>query len=157
LPGGDRLQSLVEGFKRLLAESPEMKKSLAEKKLQEFFVRDLVKKTLLPELESDERMKDFYKSLETAPLENLKKAFEKVSVLGVKEPDKIRFLKELVKEVLNYSSIVKIDEQMMYPPTLLKNIRRTIWQLIYLEKGMRYSFFIGMLAILIFSIINLLR
>ena len=136
LPGGDRLQNLVESFKRLLAESPEKMKSLVEKKLQEHYIRDWIKKILSSDLENDERMKNFYKSLETAPLKNLKKVLEKVSELGVKEPDKIRFLKEFVKEILNFSPLAKIEEQMMYPPTLFKNLRRTIWQLLYLERVM---------------------
>jgi ATP/ADP translocase len=35
LPGGDKLQSLMETLKRLLAESPEKIKSFVEKKLQD--------------------------------------------------------------------------------------------------------------------------
>jgi hypothetical protein len=157
LPWGDRLQNLTESFKGLLATSPEKMKPLIEKKLQEHYIREWIKKTLSSDLENDERMKDFYKSLETAPLENLKKVLEKVSEIGVKEPDKIRFLKELVKEILNFSFLAKIEEQMMYPPTFFKNFRRTIWQSLYLERVMRYAFFMGMFAILIFSITNLLR
>jgi hypothetical protein len=157
LPGGDRLQSLFEIFKRLLSKSPEEMKSLVEKSLQQYYIRDWIKRILPSGLESDERMKTFYKSLENAPLRNLRKVLEKVSELGINEPDKIRFLREFVEELLNFSLFIKIDQQASYPPILFRSIRMTIWQLIYLERVLRYTFFIGMFAILIFSIINLLH
>jgi len=157
LPGGDRLQSLFEILKRVLAESSGKIKAIAEKKLKEYYIRDLIKKILPAGLESDERMKDFYKNLETAPIEGLKKVFYKLPEIAVKKPEGIRVLKEYLKELLKFAFFMKIEEQMSYPPTLFKNLRRTAWQVIYLERVMRYAFFIGMLAILIFSTINLLR
>jgi hypothetical protein len=157
LPGGDRLQSLFESLKRMLADSPEKIKAIAEKKLQRYYIRDFIKKILPPKLESDERMKDFYKNLETASIEGLKKIFDKLPKTVVETPEGIPLLKELLKELLKLAFLWKIEEQMANPSTILKKFRRTSWQLIYIEKVMRYSFFFGMFAIFIFSIINLLR
>jgi len=148
LPAGDRFQSLIESFTRILAESPEKVKAIHEKKLQHYYLRDWIKKILPSNLESDERMKEFYKSLETAPLKGLKEVFDKL-------PGDITVLKELKKEFVKFLFLIRIEEQASYAPNVLKSLRRTAWQLIYFEKVMRYTFFIGMFAILIFSITNL--
>jgi hypothetical protein len=157
LPGGDRLQSLFESLKRILAESPEKIKAIAEKKLQEYYMKGSIRKLLPPELESDERMKDFCKNLETASVAGLKDIFDKVPKTLVEKPELIPLLNQFLEELVKLAPLIKIEEQMSHPLTLFKNVRRTAWQLIYLEKVMRYSFFVGMFAILIFSIINLLR
>ena len=157
LPGGDRLQNLIGSFKTILSESPGKIKAIVEKKIQEYYMRDLIKKILPASLESDERMKDFYKDLETAPIERLKKVLDKLPEIVIKKPEDIHVLKEFLEEFEKLSYFMKMEEQMSYPPTLFKYLRSTAWQLIYLERVMRYSFFIGMFAILIFSIINLLR
>jgi hypothetical protein len=156
LPGGDRLQALFESLKGFLTGSPEKIKAILEKKLQEFYIKDWIKKFLPSSLENDERMKDFYKSLETVSLENLKKLFGKLPEVVAQNPT-IPILKNLVEEFVKFSYLGKIEQQGSYPPTLIRNLRRTIWQIIYFERVMRYTFFIGMFAILIFSIINLLR
>jgi len=155
LPLGDRLQAIFEGLKRFLTAPPEKIKAIIEKKLPEFYIKDWIKKFLPSSLENDERMKGFYKLLETASFENLKKVFGMLPEVVAQNPE-IPILRDIVEEVVKFSSLAKIEQQGSHPPTLIKYLRETIWQAIYFERGMRYTFFIGMFAILIFSITNLL-
>jgi DNA polymerase III delta subunit len=108
-------------------------------------------------IEGSEDIKAFYNSLDTLPYEKLKKAFENLPEIRSTNPESVRILKELGKEFRKLSFLIEIEERESYPPTLFKHLGRTAWQIIYFERAMRYTFFIGMFAILIFSIINLLR
>jgi len=157
LPAADTAQGLIERLKRMLAESPEKLVSLADKRLQEYYLRESIKAFFSPDFTNDEKGKDIFKKLQTAPLENLKQLFKQMPEIRLKEPEKHPFAKDMVKEMFSWLSLMEFEEQFSYPPTILKKLRRAIWEGLYLEKVMRYSFFVGMFAILIFSIINLLR
>lgn len=158
LPIGDRIQSLFGSLKSLLIEPPEKFVSLTEKKLQEYYLREFIKTFFGPDRWNDERNKDFFGHVKTASAKDLKTILKNMSEMKFKEPEEHSFLKDVVGEIFNFMPlIIKFEEKFTYPPTVLKTLRRAIWQGFYLEKGMRYSFFVGMFAILIFSIINLLR
>jgi hypothetical protein len=88
-----------------------------------------------------------------------KKHFEKLknlagSIILVKDEYK-PILDDAIKELFEFYHFFKTYEKKAYLPNLLKGIRRANSQWPRFELVMRYSFFVGMLAILIFVIINI--
>lgn len=156
LPGWDKLQSLIEGYKRL-SESPEMTDAVKEKKLKDYYLRDLFKEFILGFNESDEKMKELSKGVETVSLANLKHAIKILCEWEGMETETLRPLRDYLKDRLKSLSFIEILEALFYPPNVFRKLRRTFRLLVVLEKVMTFSFFVGMFAILIFSINNLLR
>jgi len=124
-----------------------------------------MKKLTPSELIETEAFQKFFKLLETrlsvvelkpSQLKDLKKWTEDFSLAGVRNEYR-QMMKDTVAEMFSLYSLVKEYEKLTYFPGLLKSIRRTIWQMRYLEMVMRYSFFIGMFAILVFAIINFIK
>jgi len=91
--------------------------------------------------------------LKPSQLKDLKKWTEGFSLAGVRDEFKNK-IKDLVSEMFNLYSLIKYYEKTTYFPYVLKSLRWGVWQMRYLEQVMRYSFFVGMLAILVFAIIN---
>jgi len=156
LPKGDILQVKLNNLKNLL-KSPEKLIALSKRELQEHYIKSYIKTSVESVIKDDEKAKDFYKLLNKLSAETLKKLYEGLQLTGVDNPKDIRFLKEFLREIFRFLSLLKIEERESYPPALFRSLRIIILELIYLEKVMKYAFFFGIFAISLFSIINFLR
>jgi hypothetical protein len=155
LPAADNFQAKFQVLNYLLTH-PQQLTALLKKELRQQHLKELIKASIPAQFRDGEKVQESFKSLDNRSYEDLKKLAPEIAVHGVKDE-----AKDLMKDVLESTqddliSLIKIYEDEAYPPNLFKSMKWIVWQLRYLEKGMRYSFFIGMLAILVFSIINLL-
>ncbi len=165
LPAWDNIQARVELMKRMFATPKEELHRLIKRRLGEYYIVNWMKQLTPSELKETEEFQKFFKLLEDrlnvvelkpSQLKDLKKWTEDFSLAGVRNEYR-QMIKDLVTQMFSLYSLVKEYEKLTYFPGLLKSIRSTIWQMRYLEKVMRYSFFVGMLAILVFAIINFIK
>ena len=143
---------------------PEEAKWYLIRKLGEHRIIEWMKQATPDKLMEDERIQEFFKkwedyvstkNLKPKQLKKLKELTESVGTAGVKDEFK-QSMKDAVSEMFKFYPLLKSYEKQAYIPGLLRNIRWAYWQMKYLELVMRYSFFLGMLAVLIFAIINFL-
>ena len=164
LPVWDNIQGWFELMKKIFG-NPEEAKWLLMGKLGEHRIIEWMKQATPDKLMEDEKIQDFFKkwenyvstkNLKPKQLKKLKELTESVGTAGVKDEFK-QMMKDTVAEMFSFYSFFKYYEKITYLPGVLKKIRWIFWQMRYLEKVMRYSFFVGMLAILVFAIINFIK
>jgi hypothetical protein len=164
LPAVDNIQAWFDWMKRKLA-NPEESHLLFSKKSGGHTLMGWMKELTHPYIREKEEIQKIFKSWENyldkrdpkrKDLKKLKNLAETLGPMGVKEEAK-QMVKDGVTEMFKLYPLLKSYEKQAYLPSFLKKIRWIIWQLKYLEKVMRYSFFVGMLAILVFTIINFIK
>ncbi len=164
LPIGDNLQGRFEAIKRMFS-NPEEASRVLTGKLGEHYIIEWMKKLTPDKLREDKEIQDFFKKWESyltvkdlkpEQLKKLKELTESFSTVGIRDEFKNK-IKDLVTEMFSLYSLIKYYEKAIYFPYVLKSLRWGVWQMRYLEKVMRYSFFVGMLAILVFAIINFIK
>jgi hypothetical protein len=165
LPVWDSIQGTFALMKKIFTTPKEELRQLIKRRLGEYYIVNWMKQLTPSELIETEEFQKFFKLLEDrlnvvelkpSQLKDLKKWTEDFSLAGVRNEYR-QTIKDLVAQTFSFYSLVKEYEKLTYFPGLLKSIRWTIWQMRYLEKVMRYSFFIGMFAILVFAIINFIK
>lgn len=153
LPAWDNLHGKFEVMKRMFT-SPENLLPMIKRKLQDHYIKELIKGIIPSQLKDEKEIKDFCESLENRSYKDLKKLAAKIGVIFIKDEYK-DFAKDFIEAILNLFFVFKLYEDQAYIPNLFNSIKWILWQMKYLEWGMRYSFFIGILAILVFAVINL--
>lgn len=164
LPGWDNLQGRFDLLKRMLA-NPEESHLLFKRKLGGHTLLGWMKEFTHPYLREKEEVQNIFKlwenylgtrDLKRKDLKKLKELTETLGRIGVRDEAK-QMVKDAVTEMFKIYPFIKGKEKIAYLPAFLKSLRWIFWQMIYLERVMRYSFFIGMFAILIFAIINFIK
>lgn len=157
LPKVDHLHARVQILKGLL-KSPEEIGVIVKKELEQHYLKTWIRSFVDPVFKDDEnRKEEFYNSLDKLSTKRLKKFFKSVGLAGVKDSTAIRFLGEFLKEMLKFLSLIKIVEREKNPIFVFKSVRKNILQMIWFDRVMKYAFFVGIIAISFFSIINFLR
>jgi len=157
LPKIDDLHAYFQYAKNLFG-SKETLAPIIRKELQEHYLKSLIKSYVDPIVKDHEKEKvELYEFLEKLPAKGLKKYFERLQLIRVKDPKTISFIKEFLEETFKILSLTKMIERYGNPSFILKRIRKSLFQLIWLNRLMKYAFFVGIFAISVFSIINFLR
>ncbi len=157
----DNLQNWGESIKRMLA-NPREHHLLFKRKAGGQTLMGWMKELTHPYIREQEEIQKIFKSWENylsdkdpkrKHLKKLKNLAEALGPMGVKEETR-QLVKDMVSEMFKLYPVLNSYQKQAYLPNLLKKMRWIIWQMKYLEKVMRCSFFVGMLAILVFTIIN---
>jgi hypothetical protein len=157
LPKTDELHAYIQSLKNLL-KSPETIVPIVKKELQEHFLKSWTKNIIDPVVKDDEnKKKELYQFVDNLSLQESKKYLEALHLLNVKDPQIISFLKEFLEGMFKLLSLSKMVELRANPSFVLKSIKKIILQRIWFDRLMKYAFFVGILAISVFSIINFLR
>ena len=155
LPLGDELESQIRLLKTLF-QSKEKIGPITKKELKEHYMKLFLKSYIGPLPENEEKAKEINEFLNRLSFDKMKIMFEKIALSGLTDPLKLKQLKEILKELVKFLSIAKLEERYSNLPYVLKRIRISIYKLIILGKLVKYAFFFGIVAISIFSIINFL-
>jgi len=157
LPKTDELHAHVRSLKNLFR-SPETIGPIIKKELQEHYLKSWIKSIIDPVVKDDEKKKEeLYQFVDNLSPKGLKKYLEGLQLLKVKDPKIISFLKEFLEEIFKLLSLSKMIESYTNPSFVFKSFRKIILQMIWLDRLMKYAFFVGIFAISVFSIINFLR
>jgi len=157
LPKTDELHARIQSLKNLIT-SPEMMVPIVKKELQKHILKSWAKKIIDPVVKDNEKEKEkLYQFVDNLSLKGLKKYYEALVLLNVKDPKLISFLKEFLEGMFKLLSLSKMVELHANPSFVFKSIWKIILQMIWLDRLMKYAFFVGIFAISFFSIINFLR
>ena len=94
------------GLLKRLATHPEEVTPILKKKLREHYIKELIKGSIPSHLKDDEKIKDFYNSLENHSYEDLEKLAKKIAAIRVKE-EYVDVIKDLIRNIRPfYSQII---------------------------------------------------
>jgi hypothetical protein len=157
LPKVDHLHASVQSLKGLLKSSEEIG-VIVNKELQQHYIKTWIRSFIDPVFKDDEKGKEeLYKSLDKLSTKRLKIFLKSLGLAGVKDSTAIRFIGDFFKEMFKFLSLIKMMEREKNPIFIFKRVRQNILQMIWFDRIMKYAFFVGIIAISFFSIINFLR
>ena len=157
LPKADQLHARVQSLKGLFR-SPEVVGAIVKKELQQHYLKTWIKSVIDPVVKDDEKKKEeLYQFVDKLSTKGLKKFLEGLGLAGVKDSKAVRFLKEFFEEIFKFLSLTKMVERETNPVFVFRSLRKIILQMIWLDRVMKYAFFVGIFAISVFSIVNFLQ
>jgi hypothetical protein len=164
-PLWDKFQGRVEIMKSLFKRPMESLDAISKRRYGEQTLMNVIKGFTPPVLMEKNEIQDIIKlwdnyiskkELDKKHLKKLKNLFESISRISIKDEYK-SMSDDAIKELFKCYHFFKGYEEKAYLPNLLKGIRRANSLIPRFELVMRYSFFVGMLAILVFAIINFIK
>ncbi|MBN1255480.1 MAG: hypothetical protein JXA50_09435 [Deltaproteobacteria bacterium] len=157
LPKLDHLHARVQSLKGLLKSSEEIG-VIVKKELQQHYIKTWIKSFIDPVFKDDKnRKEELYKTLDKLSTKRLKKFLKSLGLAGVKDSTAIHFIGDFFKEMFKFLSLIKMVEREKNPIFVFKSVRQNILQMFWFDRVMKYTFFVGIIAISFFSIINFLR
>jgi hypothetical protein len=158
LPKTDQLQVTIQNLKNVFRSPREELVAALKKELQQHYLKTWIKGMIDGIFKDDAKKKEeLYQFTDNLPAEGLKKFFEKISILGVGDSKDTRPLKEFIEEIYKFLSLTKKTEQATNPILIFRNLRKIFLGTIWFSRIMIYGFFVGIFAISLFSIINILE
>ena len=106
------------------------------------------------ELEELKKLKEKVDLLKKGTLREFATEMQDLQVSLIKDPNAKKLMKQLVRECRKFINLASRFEKVFYFSRPIKSVRVNLLKIIYGEKLMRYSFFMGITAISLFSILN---
>ena len=158
LPKPDQLVSTMQNIRNLFKIPREILLASIRKELQQHYIKDWIKGIIDPILEGNPKKKEeIYQWMDKLPTKHLKAFYDKMTLLRVEGSEDIRFLREFVEELYRFLSLTKRVQKEMNPAFLFGKFRKIVLGTIWLDRVMKYTFFTGIFAISLFSIISILE
>lgn len=159
LPKTDQMLAAMQNLKNVLKMPQEVVASAMKKQLQQHYLKTWIKRFIDPIYKDNAKEKEeLYKLMDKLPAKGLKHFFEKLSLGGAEVSKDLVPLKEFIEEICGFLfSFTKNMERATNPTLVFRNLRTLILQMIWLDRVMKYGFFVGVFSISLFSIMNFLQ